>query len=113
MINRQKILLKFIQIHINVDWECISNNYALSENFMREFQDKINWNIISAYYHKLSENFIREFKDKLGWDYISMNQKLSENFIREFQNDVYWNYISEYQNLSKNFKEEFKYKLND
>ena len=90
MINRQKILLKFIQIHINVDWECISNNYALSENFMREFQDKINWNIISAYYHKLSENFIIEFQDKVYRRVILEYQDLSENFKKEFKHKIKW-----------------------
>ena len=32
----------------------------------------------------MSEDFIREFKDKVNWSYISYSQKLSEDFIREF-----------------------------
>ena len=56
----------------------------LSDDFIREFQDKVDWNFISKY-QKLSENFIREFQDKVDWYYIAMNQKLSKKFIREFQ----------------------------
>ena len=34
-------------------------------------------------YQKLSENFIREFKDKVNWEYISKYQTLSEDFKKE------------------------------
>jgi hypothetical protein len=63
------------------------------------------WNI--AICQKLSESFIREFQDKLKWKMVSSHQKLSENFIREFQDKVKWNKIKKYQNLSKEFIEEF------
>ena len=59
----------------------------------------------------LSEDFIDEFKDKVDWFCISKYQHLSEDFIREFKNDVEWLYISEYQHLSKEFIEEFKDKI--
>jgi hypothetical protein len=88
MINKQKILNKFIQINNNVNWRYIS------------------------YYYELSENFIRNFKNDVDWYYISSKQKLSENFIREFQDKVYWYYISNFQTLSEDFKKEFKHKLN-
>ena len=35
-------------------------------------------------YQNLSENFIREFKDKVDWGGLSIKQNLSENFIYEF-----------------------------
>ena len=57
MINNQKILLKFIQIHSNLNWSSISYKYKLSENFIKEYQDKVDWYYISAH-QKLSENFI-------------------------------------------------------
>ena len=41
MIDNQKILYKFIQTNKNVDWYKISYFYKLSENFIREFQDKV------------------------------------------------------------------------
>ena len=45
-------------------------------------------------YQELSENFIHEFKNKVNWFNISVYQKLSENFILEFDNKVNWHYIS-------------------
>ena len=69
----------------------------------------IDWNVISR--KPLSENFIREFQNKIDWCYITAYQKLSEDFIREFRYLVYWSEILKSQTLSENFKEEFKYKL--
>ena len=54
------------------------------------------------------EDFIREFQDKVNWSAISCKQTLSENFIREFQNKVDWCKICYNQTLSKSFKKEFK-----
>ena len=39
-------------------------------------------------YQTLSEDFIREFKDKVDWIKISEHKKISGSFIREFQNKV-------------------------
>ena len=67
--------------------------------------------------NKLSEDFIREFKDKVDWEHISYYQKLSEDFIREFKDRVDWMMISRYKTLSeefvKEFKEEFKKELHN
>ena len=52
---------------------------------------------------ELSEEFIREFQDKLYWPYISRYQKLSEDFISEFIDKVNMFYVSEYQNVSSDF----------
>jgi len=38
----------------------------------------------------LSEDFIREFKNEVDWENISMYQTLSEDFIREFGKKVKW-----------------------
>ena len=98
-------------ISINgIDWNNISKHQKLSENFIREFQDKVNWCNIS-YKQKLSEEFIREFQDKFNWESISRNQKLSEDFIREFQCEVDWESISKSQKLSEDFIREFQDKV--
>ena len=90
-----------------VVWRWISIYQRLSEDFIREFKDKVDWYNISKYQY-LSEDFIREFFDRVDWDYISTYQHLSEDFIREFQHKVDWNRVSQYQRLSKEFIEEFK-----
>ena len=93
------------------DWMAVSRHRGLSEDFIREFADKVRWYWISIYQH-LSENFIREFKDNVDWDWISKYQHLSEDFIREFKNKVDWNHISYYQHLSEDFIRKFKNKVN-
>ena len=64
----------------------VSNN-TLTEDFIREFKDRVNWEFI-AMSQKLSEDFIREFQDRVSWQMISINQKLSEDFRREFQDRI-------------------------
>ena len=94
-----------------VDWFSISRYPHLSEDFIRKFADKVDWYYISAY-QCLSEDFIREFQDRVAWDWIVKYQPLSEDFIRKFKDKVNWYYISAYQHLSENFIREFKDEVN-
>ena len=64
------------------------------------------WSFISQIVN-LSEDFIHEFQDKVDWYDISESQKLSESFIREFQSKVCWDKIFKFQILSRDFVEEF------
>ena len=89
-----------------VHWDCISIYQHLSEEFIREFKDDVVWTLISIYQH-LSEDFIREFTDRVDWEGISANQHLSEDFIREFEDKVDWACISTYQHLSEDFIRNF------
>lgn len=108
----QKLSEDFIrEFQDKVIWAIISVKQNLSESFIREFQDKVIWRLISTY-QKLSEDFIREFQNKVNWIWISKYQNLSEDFIREFKDKVDWNLISKHQKLSNEFIEEFKDKLN-
>ena len=108
---RQNLSENFIrEFQDKVYWDSISMRQKLSESFIREFQDKVNWYIISEW-QNLSEDLIREFQDKVDWYWISIYQKLSEDFIREFRNKVFWGLISEYQKLSESFIREFQDKV--
>ena len=69
MIGNQIILYKFIKTNKNVGLYSISFHYKLSENFIREFKNRVNWIHISIY-QKLSEDFIREFQYKVDLFYI-------------------------------------------
>ena len=82
----------------------------LSEAFIREFQDKVNWHGISRS-QSLSEEFIREFLEKVDWFWISGNQTLSEELIRGSLDKVHWFWIFCYQVLSENFVREFQDRL--
>jgi len=81
------------------DLVCLQiSQMALSDDFIRDFQDKLNWSWITAN-HPLKENFIEEFKDFVDWDAVSQHQNLSEEFIRGHQNKVNWRWISIKQTL--------------
>lgn len=47
-------------------WDYISWSFVLSEEFIRKFQDKLDWSCITGS-QKLSKEFILEFQDKLDW----------------------------------------------
>jgi len=111
-------LRKYISSHSCITiinhWSTICCYQRLSEDFIREFKDKVVWKEICCY-QDLSEDFIREFQDKVDWKVISERQKLSEAFIREFQDKVSWKNISwSYtfgvleNKLSEDFIREFK-----
>lgn len=84
-----------------VYWYNICENQTLSEDFIKEFSNYVNWAKIS-YYQLLSEDFIEQFSDKVDWFNISYSQKLSEKFINKFSNKIYWHKLN-YDNLSENF----------
>ena len=75
-----------------INWYYISSRQKLSEEFIREFVDKVNWFYISES-QKLSNKFIKKFKDKVNWNYISREQKLSHNLIKDFFDKIYYRYI--------------------
>jgi hypothetical protein len=103
----QKLSEEFIkEFQDKVNWESVSIYQKLSEEFIKEFQDKVNWESVSIY-QKLSEEFIKEFQDKVDWYFVSANQKLSEEFIKEFQDKVNWESVSRYQRLSVRFRRKF------
>jgi len=69
-------------------WDSVSFDCELTEDFIREYQDYVNWEYISKV-QKLSEDFMREFKDKLDWDSIMFYQKLTIEFMTEMVNEGY------------------------
>jgi len=78
--------------------------YNLSENLIREFQDKVNWYWISIE-QNLSEDFIREFQDRVNWDNICYKQNLSKEFIMEFVDKIVFDSILDNENISKEVKD--------
>ena len=86
-----------------IDW-FVYYDYILSEDFIREFQDKVYWSWVS-FEQKLSEDFIIEFKDKVDWLGISFYQKLSKEFIAEFSDKIDFYEILDNVNISEEVKD--------
>jgi len=88
------------------DWHRVSFGQKLSEEFIREFHDRVRWRSIAGF-QRVSEAFLREFHDRMDWSSVSMSQRLSEPFIREFADRLDWCYIARHQRLSEAFIVEF------
>ena len=63
-----------------INWEYVSKNYKLSDEFMERFSSQLNWDKLSRY-QSLSVQFITKHIDKISWKFIPYKQELSEDFI--------------------------------
>ena len=71
------------------DWEAISINVTLSEDFIREHQSKLNWKTMSIH-QKLSPSIIREFHHRLNWTFVSYYQTIDKHLYLEFKDKIDW-----------------------
>lgn len=90
-------------------WKRISDYWTLSINIAKKFIDKLDWDIISNRYPK--EDFIKEFQNKIDWFYVSQNNDLTEEFIEEFSDKVIWRLIGNHTEYSLEFIRKHKDKL--
>ena len=90
------------------EWSSISKS-RLTEDFIREFQNQVDWVYISSY-QRLSEDFIREFEHKVDWVRISIHQILSDEFILEFRDSMDWDRYLFYQEASFSIIKKFIFK---
>jgi hypothetical protein len=72
-------------------------NEKYSEEEIRKVINQLSesdWNYISSY-QTLSEDFIREFKNKVNWIYIRWNEKLqvSDKFCENFDHKLCYNNV--------------------
>jgi hypothetical protein len=115
---------KYIRIFKHFDDEMLYDIYGLSLDFIRYYQNEINWYFTTYYIRSFQLNnieFVREFQDKLNWGIISEKLKYFKlnniEFIREFQDKLDWNIISNdiinwELNNNIDFLREFQDKLN-
>ena len=93
----------------------ILKRYTVSEEFLRYYIENRyiagpNW--WPVYRQKLSEQFMRDFRDRIDWMSICICQNLTESFMREMKDYVKWNYAAENQKMSKDFIIEFHDRIN-
>lgn len=63
-------------------WNSICEHQVLSEEFIEEFADKVDWKAVS-FKQKLSKEMIHKYANKVDWRYIVANQKLDQKFIKD------------------------------
>ena len=79
-------------------------DYTLNDfDKVREKYNKIKWDLLSYDAEYLSNEFIEEFKDKLDWKLLSEYQILykKDNIIRKFSEYWDWEILSYRQLLSE------------
>lgn len=84
----------------------------LTENFIREYADYLEWDDISWYNQNLSEDFMREFRDKIDWYNASSEQTLGERFIKEMKYYVDWNIIMGFQVMNLDMRRRYNDMVN-
>lgn len=65
-----------------LDWDYITIKYYKNINFIRDFKNYMNWDLISS--RDLSLDFIQEFSDNINWKIISMRGNLPKEFINKY-----------------------------
>jgi hypothetical protein len=58
----------------------------LSEDFIREFSDRVNWYQVS-WSRKLSEEFMLEFYDKLDWEGLKKKNEIDKNIFKKMNGE--------------------------
>lgn len=91
-------------------WDYISMYQILSEEFIREFKDKLNWEGISCY-QKLSPQFIIEMKDYIEWEDICKHGIITSEIIEKCSDLVDWNRLVIYQKLDEKILDKYWNKL--
>ena len=84
------------------DWWSICINYKLSEAFMKEFENYLNWEAISIY-QEMNVDFIRKYIHKLKLDYLLFYQHgMPWNLKKEIEQIIEQRKCDIYRNLYKN-----------
>lgn len=92
------------------DWDGISSEEGLDEDFIRKHSDNLNWDYICEY-QILSPELMNDFHDRLNFKIISSCQELPEDFIDKFHEKFFWTDICRYQVLNEDFMRRHDSKL--
>lgn len=85
------------------DWNKISKNIDLTEEFVEKYKNKIQWKNLNC--KNLSEPFIEKHLNKLDLKNLCKSKKLSEQFIDKHLNKLTILNLLETQKLSEDFLE--------
>lgn len=93
---RQKLSNKFIrEMKDHLDWFTISQYQPLTEEQMVEFKELINWEYLCRYNRKikLSEQFMEKMIDYINWDSVAKSRHLTLDFVKKHADKLNPNYI--------------------
>lgn len=97
--------LREMKSHFAEAWTTVSRYQVLSEDFVHEFAERLDWEHVLTY-QTLSQRFLAEhskYYTEDCWRLISRYQQLSEDFIQQHASKVDWNNVARYQRVSGRF----------
>ena len=87
-----------------LNFELLCDSIKLSEDMIRQLDEYVDWNIISKYYKPFTAEFYIQYKDKLNWFNVCNNNRcLSESVIEECSEFMDWCALSECVKLTEDF----------
>ena len=72
-----------------IKWDTLFRNVGFCEEFIRELDQRFDfgkdiWMDITRW-QRLSEEFIEEYKDKVEWEYVALYQYVTEPFVEKWK----------------------------
>ena len=96
-----------------VNWDSICEHQILSEFFIKKHWNRVNWKLICRH-QKLSEEFMSCHSNVIVWEEVFQFQKVSEEFLQNCIKEsvrIDWRLISIHQKLSEEFMHEYRFLL--
>lgn len=97
-----KTLRKLVKYFDNKAWYYVSRYQKLDEEFINDFNDKLDWKVVSQK-QKMNMSMIRENADNLNWREVCGKRKLTEDFMEEHINKLQWSEVTDHQRMSDKF----------
>ena len=104
--NNKQLVIEIFRKNPTLFLDLISEYYPLAINFLLEFKDILNWQLLSTNENlPWSAEFIENFKDKWDWQVLSANESLpwSNTLIDKYR--FYWDWSLINSNSKINFSE--------
>ena len=83
-------------------WDILSSKQVMSIEFMLKHRDRINWKMASANQY-LPEEFAEHFPELVSMPHFVVGQPLSEGFLAKNKDKFGWHDVSRYQCMSEEF----------
>lgn len=108
-INNKLLTDQFIDEHKDeINWEWLTKHHKLTEEQIVKYSNYVNWKYVWLK-QNVSEKFIEIHKDKIeNWDWIVVKRNLSIPFVKRNWGRWSWQVISQVSNLDYEFILEFR-----
>lgn len=109
---QEPFLRKYIKSGKKISWMSISTISSLSVNFIREYNEKFLWSLLSAN-KALTPELVVQFENKVDFrEYSRYNTNLSMYILDKYTNQLNWKYLSSNKGLTIEMIRKYQGKIN-